>query len=90
MMGVEPTLRDIVLMDLPCPLHLGCEERLEDMMLPEDDEASEAPYKVSVLCGLCRKPLKFLVICSGENIQRLEDVAARVKYLCRCCSARFD
>nr|DAZ92263.1 TPA_asm: E7 [Manis javanica papillomavirus 1] len=85
MIGSAPTLKDILLEELPCPVSLVCDEEL----LPEEEEETEqvqqVPFEVVVPC-ICGSPLSVYILCTGESLRTFQQLLLdRITFLCANC-----
>lgn len=75
MRGSKVDLKDIVVGEIPEPVDLSCDEVLQ---FDEEEEQQvheptiQETYQVSICCGLCRRPIKFVCLASISSIRGLE------------------
>lgn len=81
-------LRDIVLGELPDAVSLHCDEILQD----EEEEQqvhgqiSEELYEVSICCGLCDEPIKFVCCATISAVRALQELLfGSLKFVCCRC-----
>lgn len=77
MRGETPTLKDIVLFDIPTcetPIDLYCYEQLDSS--DEDDQAKQdiQRYKILCMCTQCYKSVKLVVQCTEADIRNLQQM----------------
>ncbi|AMB19779.1 early protein E7 [Alouatta guariba papillomavirus 1] len=84
MIGATPTLKDIVLTELPEPVDLHCDEQIneeDDRQSEEEEEEEEEEdyevthqslYQIVSVCDTCHADIRLLVNCTETDIQILE------------------
>ncbi|AZL94138.1 oncoprotein E7 [Leopardus wiedii papillomavirus type 1] len=86
MIGVAPSISDIVLTDLPSadPIDLYCHEE----MPPEEEEPVEArdAYIVAADCGVCERRVRFLCLASPEDIRTFQQLLFSLSPICLQCA----
>ncbi|AUT11924.1 E7 [Leptonychotes weddellii papillomavirus 4] len=87
MIGKEPTLRDIVLEETPCPADLYCNERIEEAE-QNISEGNHDAFKVLVTCGHCDRPVRLVILASRDQVRvlhrlLLEGLCFVCPYCCR-------
>lgn len=75
MRGQRVELKDIILEDLPEPVSLECDEVLQE---EEEEQQVHGPiqetYQVSVSCGLCKQPMRFVCLATIIAVRQLQSL----------------
>nr|WJJ59261.1 MAG: E7 protein [Hydrurga leptonyx papillomavirus 2] len=73
MIGKEPSLKDIVLEEVPCPVDLRCYEEVEEAERERvDPDQNVQPYNVLLTCGHCDHPVRIVVLATHKQIRDLQ------------------
>lgn len=84
MRGENINLRDIVLNEIPEHVDLQCDEVLQEE--EEQQVDSREAYQVSICCGACRRPIKFVCLASINTLRSLEELLfGPLDFLCVAC-----
>lgn len=82
-------LRDIVLGELPEHVELHCDEVLQEEEEQQVPDAREA-YEVSICCGSCHRPIKFVCLASINSLRSFESLLLRsLDFLCVRCVTHY-
>lgn len=96
MRGQTPTLKDIILTDIPDVVSLYCDEQLLDSSEEEDNgdclrdqpaKPAQLAYRVVTECGLCSRPVRLAVLCGVEDLRKLQQLMVEaVAIVCPGCA----
>lgn len=82
MIGIEATLKDIVLTEEPEAVDLLCHEQLP----PEEEELeTRDPYRIAADCGLCHNRVRFICLADPVDILQFQQVLFKVSLVCLTC-----
>lgn len=87
MRGEQVNLQDIVLNELPEHVDLHCDEVLQEEEEEEQQvyDARDA-YEVSICCGSCHRPIKFVCLATINVLRSFESLLFRsLDFLCVRC-----
>ncbi|AAF67123.1 oncoprotein E7 [Oryctolagus cuniculus papillomavirus 1] len=91
MIGPKPTLQDIVLTETADPVNLHCNERVDDIILEEEDQQGKqvhSAYLIVVECGDCGKRLRFTCVSDKDSIRGFQQLLlGPLLLLCKDCAA---
>lgn len=89
MRGVGVNLRDIVLDEVPEHVRLQCDEVLQEEEEEEVEQQVHEPrevFEVSICCGHCRQPIRFVCVATITNLRGLESLLFdSLEFLCVPC-----
>ncbi|ABA61872.1 E7 [Uncia uncia papillomavirus 1] len=84
MIGVAPTIGDIVLTEQPPEtVDLRCYEQMPGEEEEEVESQSRDLYRVSAYCGLCGSGVRFACLAGGEDL--LRSLLSSVQFVCVSC-----
>lgn len=88
MRGIKVDLQDIVVGEVPEPVDLICDEVLQ----PEEEEQQvheptiQETYEVSICCGCCHRPIRFVCLASISSIRGLQSLLlGSLDFVCLQC-----
>nr|AFK84996.1 E7 [Miniopterus schreibersii papillomavirus 1] len=93
MIGHTPTLHEIILSELPCPLDLYCHEEMvseEELggLSPEDSQSQPVlqVHVISSWCGLCEHAIQFTIRCTPGTLRQVHCLLLQdLELLCADC-----
>lgn len=96
MHGQTPTIKDIIISEIPDVVNLHCDEQLLDSSEEEDNrdcvrdqpaEPAQLAHRVLTECGLCRRPVRLVVLCGAGDLRQLQQLMVNaVAIVCPGCA----
>ncbi|AEA35056.1 early protein E7 [Saimiri sciureus papillomavirus 1] len=90
MIGAQPTLKDIILSELPEPVDLQCNEDIDYDEVDNNEDVTQGHaglYQVLCQCYTCYRDLRLLVKCTAEDVDILNSLlTGTLEIVCPLCA----
>ncbi|AEA35068.1 early protein E7 [Saimiri sciureus papillomavirus 3] len=94
MIGAAPTLKDIILSELPEPVDLRCHEDINYDEVDSNEDVTEGHtglYQVVCQCNTCSQSLRLLVKCTEDDVEVLHDLlTTTLELVCPLCAREMN